>query len=190
VWKGGDICALDLAIRTGVAAGPPGKPESYSIDLKQAGDAQAVAGSNLIAFLQRVWSARKPALVVVEAPFSLAAFARHANSELTIKLTYGLHYIALSMAHRFGVEYVAISVDTVRKHFLGVSKVGDRAATKRAVVHQCHVLGLMPSNSFDDNRADALALHDWASNTIAKAIPNELSLYAPLPERRKRRTAA
>lgn len=159
----GPILALDLATRVGWACGRPGEyPRSGIIILKKTGEPRGVAFGNFIAWLQSKISDERSALIVKEAPMALQAFRMVSSSEDNVRLQLGLHAIIEAMAQRFGVEIEDVSASTVRKHFIGQSNMGERAATKRAVVQRCHILRLMPRECVDDNRADALAIHDWA----------------------------
>lgn len=162
----GIIFALDLGSRCGFAAGHPGdEVRSGAVRLKEADETGAIAGSNLICFLQEQWSTERPALVVKEAPLHLEGFRKRANSNVAVRLTLGLHFIVESMAMRFGVRWEEVHPARVRKHFIGIGRMGERAETKAAVVHRCQVLGLLPRSSTDDDRADALAIHDYAVAT-------------------------
>jgi hypothetical protein len=174
VQQAGTIFALDLAARTGFATGRAGeRPRSGTVILKDPKEPRAVALGNLIDWLNERWSIEKPALVIKEAPFSLQAFKDHANAEATVLMTYGLHGIVEAMACRFGIECRDAHAATIRKHFLGVGRMGSRVEMKRAVIQRCHVLGYMPRDSHDDNRADALATWDYAAATV----PSKLYLF-------------
>lgn len=162
----GTIFALDLGTRTGFAFGPIGDvPRSGTVILKDRKEPRAVACGNLIAWLNEKWSVERPTLVVTEAPFSLQAFKDHANAETTVRMTFALHGIVEGMCARYGVEHEEFHPATIRKHFLGVARMGTRAESKRAVVQRCHVIGYMPKDCVDDNRADALATWDYAAAT-------------------------
>jgi hypothetical protein len=161
--------ALDLATRTGFAKGRPGeRPFSGAILLKRTGQPRAVALGNLIAFLNDEWSIETPKLVCTEAPLSLGAFATIGSSEANVRMHHGLHGVVEGMCGRFGCRLIEANNAKVRKHFIGVGNMGDRDATKLAVVRRCHMLGLMPKDSNDNDRADAIALHDWSCATFGR----------------------
>lgn len=163
----GAVFALDLAVNTGWAHGAPGSvPASGAVRLKKPGEGREVAFSNLIAFLNVRFSGDKPALVVKESMLPLEAFRAIGNAESTVRMHGGLHAIVEGMCVRFGIDWREASDSTIRKHFLGKGRLGDREATKRAVVERCHVMRLMPREVDDDNRADALATHDWGCATF------------------------
>jgi Holliday junction resolvasome RuvABC endonuclease subunit len=167
----GTIFALDLASRTGYAAGPVGDvPRSGTVILKKPGDPSAVAFGNLIAWLNEQWTRERPALVVTEAPFSLQAFRDHSNAEATVRMTLGLHGIVGGMCHRFGLPLKEFHPATIRKHFLGRGRMGSRAEMKSAVVARCHLLGFMPRDCHDDNRADAIATWDYTAASPASKL--------------------
>lgn len=175
----GPILALDIATRCGFALGFAGAvPRSGTVVLKRPDEPREVAFSNLIFWLNDTLGRQpRPALIVKEAPFHLGAFAKRGNSEAAVLLTYGLHAVVEGVAHRWGVPVEDVSDQTVRKHFIGKSRMGDRKQTKDAVVQRCRVLGLIPKDCKDDNRADACAIHDWAAATLAGRTPRELHLF-------------
>lgn len=177
----GVVAAFDLAVNTGFAIGAPGAvPHSGAVRLKKASEPRAVAFSNLIAFLRAQFVGAKPDLMVVEAPLALQAFAKLGGQDV-VQVTYGFHAIAAGMAARHGIRFEEVSVATARKHFLGRANLGDRAATKAAVVARCHLLGLMPKDRHDDNQADAICVHDWACATLMRVAPKELHLFGERP---------
>lgn len=175
----GAIVALDLGVRTGVAIGPAGeKPRSFAITLKKPGQSQAVAFSNLIAWLTIMLPGEKPALVVKEEMLALRAFRTLDSAEATVRLHAGLHAIVEGVCGRYGVRWAEEGAATIRKHFLGRGgKLGGREAAKRLVVSRCHQLGLLERKCRDDDQADALATHDWACAHLARIPPRELHLF-------------
>jgi hypothetical protein len=174
----GPVYALDLAVRTGLAVGPPGAlPWSASLVLKRPDQQKDVAYSNLIAFLSEQWTAAPPALVVKEAMLHLQAFLKLGNSEDVPKMHAGLHAIVEGLCVRFGIPWRDVSDSTVRKHFVGKGRLGDRASTKAAVVARCHLLGMLPKGCRDDNRADALATWDYACATFARGSVSTERLF-------------
>lgn len=166
----GLVYALDLGTRSGFAKGRPGaRPISGAVILKRRDEPRAVALGNLVAFLEGEWSAECPMIVCTEAPLTLGAFLKIKSSEANVRMHHGLHGVVEALCNRFGVaHHIEAQNATVRKHFLGVGRLGSREATKAAVVRRAHMLGLMPRESHDDNRADALALHDWACATYGR----------------------
>jgi hypothetical protein len=163
----GAIAALDLAVRTGFAIGEAGSvPRSSVVVLKRSNEDKHIAFGNLIAFLDETFRTETPSTLVKEAMLPLQAFMSLGNAEKTVRMQAGMHAIVEGMCARYGVAWLDVADSTVRKHFIGQARLGDRAATKRAVIHRCHMLKLMPADCFDDNRADALATHDWACATL------------------------
>jgi hypothetical protein len=159
----GLIYCLDLGITTGFAKGKPGDvPVSGTVRLKQKGETIDVAYANLIAFLADEFARHRPALVVKEKMLALQAFMAMGNAESTVRAHAGYHAIVDGMCVRFSIPWDDVADSTARKHFIGVGRTGDREETKRAVVARCHLLKLMPADCHDDNRGDALAIHDWA----------------------------
>lgn len=176
---GGLIFALDLGVRAGFAYGEPGAaaPVSGSVVLKASDEAKQVAFGNLIAFLNDQFRHHKPATVVKEAMLPLQAFLSIGNGEATVRMQAGMHGIVEGMCATYGVAFLDVVNSKVRKHFIGIGRMDDRSETKRAVIRRCHMLKMMPLDSHDDNRADAIATWDWACSTLARAAPRELHLF-------------
>jgi hypothetical protein len=172
--------AFDLATACGWASGVPGeRPRAGVWRLKGAADHPAIACGNLIAQLQKHWSAEKPLMVVKEASLSLQAFKDLGNAAHVVELTLKLHGCFEGMCTRFGVPFESVGVGTVRKHFLGQSRFESRAAAKAAVVRRCQLLGFMPKDCHDDNVADAIATWDYAVATYCRKqlVGSELYLF-------------
>lgn len=176
----GPIFAIDLGQRAGFCVGAPGdRPSVGFVELKGKRDPRRAAEGNLIAFLQEKFAQRCPSLVVVTPPATLRA---HFNmpgggNEDISRMQYGLQAILEGMCDRFGLPLVEIHEATVRKHFIGKGRLGDRESTKRAVISRCIVLGVLPRGCEDDDQADAVALWDWACATYGRRSSTELFLY-------------
>lgn len=184
----GLIYGLDLGVRSGVTEGCPGAtPRAYSVELKKSHEAQSVAFSNLIAFLNQRFTASPPQLLVKEAMLPLEAFRQIGNAEKTVRLHAGMHAVVEGMCDRFGVAWRDVRDGTVRKHFIGKARMGTREETKAAIVARCHLLGLMPRDCWDDNRADSIAVHDWACAVFGRraASMRELYFFNEQPEPRQ-----
>lgn len=159
----GLIFCLDLGVASGFAKGRPGDaPVSGTVRLKQKGESIDVAFANLVAFLCQEFEQNRPALVIKEQMLALQAFMAMGNAESTVRAHAGYHAIVEGLCVRFNIPWDDVADSTARKHFIGVGRTGDRDETKRAVVARCHALKLMPADCHDDNRGDALAIHDWA----------------------------
>ena len=172
------VMAFDLATHSGWACGSSGEqPRSGVITLKKAGARREVAFANFVAWLQERIPEHQPDLIVKEAPLALEAFHIVRSSEDNVRIQFGLHAILEAMAERFGVDVLDAPMASVRKHFIGHSHMGERAKTKGAVVQRCHVLGYMPKDCMDDNRADALAVWDWACAVHGRQRPKELVMF-------------
>lgn len=159
----GLIFCLDLGVTSGFAKGRPGDaPVSGTVRLKKPGESIDIAFANLISFLCEQFEVDRPALVVKEKMLSLQAYASIGNAEKTVRAHAGYHAIVEAVCVRFGIEWDDIADSTARKHFLGRAHMGARDETKAAVVARCQLLGLIPKDCKDDNRADACCIHDWA----------------------------
>lgn len=159
----GLIFCLDVGVASGFAKGRPGDaPVSGTVRLKQKGESIDVAFANLAAFLCQEFERDRPDLVVKEQMLALQAFMAMGNAESTVRAHAGYHAIVEALCVRFGIPWDDVADSTARKHFLGRAHMGSREETKAAVVARCQLLGLMPNDCNDDNRADALCVHDWA----------------------------
>jgi hypothetical protein len=166
----GIIFALDLGQRCGIAVGPAGAtPRSFAVLLKRKDEDRSVALGNLIALLNDEWRSEQPRLVVKEAPLPLQAFADRGNSEAGVLMAYGLHGIVEAMCHRFGLALAQAHPSTIRRHFIGIGRMGSRGETKGAVVRRCQMLKLVPPDCCDEDRCDAVATHDWASANYGRS---------------------
>lgn len=172
------IIALDLGIRTGVAIGAPGEPPRVTaVTFKRPSQERDVAFGNLVAWLDQAAREHRPALVFKEAMLPLQAFAKLGNAEATVRLQAGLHAIVEAVCCRHNVAWDERADSTIRKHFLGRGRLGDRRSTKDAVIARCHALGLLPRTCRDDNCADAVAAHDWAAAHLMRVPPARLVLF-------------
>lgn len=175
----GPILSLDLGKSCGWAFGDRNAkaPESGVVLLQSKGETRSSAMGNLIAFLDGRLRINKPALIVREAPFTLAAYLKTKNSNDRVRMDYGLHGILEGMADRYAVPLEHVYAATVRAYFLGRANMGKRADTKRAVVERCHLLGLMPRTSSSDDRADATATWYWAVSHYGHQHADKLFLF-------------
>ena len=167
------LIALDLGTRMGFACGKAGHgdvPRSGAVILKTPREPRGRAAGNLIAWLNKIIPAERPALLVKEAPLHLGAFKKLENAAHTVTFTSGLHFIVEGMCDRYGVPFKDVSDQTIRKHFIGINRMGSRAATKLAVIQRAKALKLIPYDCADDNRADAVALFDFAAHTFARSF--------------------
>lgn len=173
------ILALDLGQRMGIATGSPGnKPASRSVVLKAKDASPDVAGASLLALLDGQFRAQPPRLVVKEAPLHLAAFARLGNAEATVRLTYALHGVVEGMCRRYGIAWQEVAPATVRKHFVGDGGL-KRDDAKAAVLARCKLLKYLDKDCQDEDRADSLAVWDWAASQAR--TPAELHLFGEVP---------
>ena len=175
---GGPVIGLDAGRRLGFAAGLPNAvPESFTVVLSKSDAGLAVQAGNLIAFLDKRFREDRPALVVKEAPFSLAAFSDHHVNEAAVRSAFGLHCIIDGMCQRYGITCREIAEVTVTKHFTGKARHGGRPARKRAIINRCRLLGYVAADCSDEDRCDALAVWDWACATLARVPPRELHMF-------------
>lgn len=164
---GETILALDLGSRTGVAFGAVGgQPSSYGLALRERRDPRARALSNLMQWLNVELFKARPTLIVKEAPMPLQAFANVGNSQAAVLMAYQLGGVVEAVADAHRVELRDGHYATVRKHVLGKGRMGQRDATKAAVIARCVLLGWLPRGCEDHDRADALFLWEWAQGAF------------------------
>lgn len=175
----GIVYGLDLGTRTGVAFGVAGKkPIVSALRLKKPEEHRAVAFGALLDFLVAAFEQCRPGLVAKERMLQTAALLKlSGGNDDNIRMHAGLHAVVESVCLRYGVPWTEAADSTIRKHFLGKAKLGDRASTKAAVLARCQLLGIVPRDCADDNMADAAAVHDWAAATYCQASTSTRELF-------------
>jgi len=163
------ILALDLGKRCGFCVGlvGAGAPASGAWVLGGPGEPHGVILNNLVWALQGVLE-RGVDMIVKEENRALRISKRLPRNEESVILTDGLHGIVLMMGTRYGVRVENASMDQVRKHFLGVARMGDRDTLKDALVHRAQLLGYMPKGRYDHDRADAVAVWDYSCSLYGR----------------------
>jgi hypothetical protein len=168
------ILALDIATYTGFALGRAGEiPASGTVRLKKPHEPPEVAAFNMRCFLRDRLMLERPDLICIE--HYLHPTAQKSGDAVILQLfCFG---VAVSEAMARNIAYVTPKAATVRKHFIGAANMGERKATKDAVIQRARLLGYIPRDCRDDNRADACALFDFAAATYARARPPELIMF-------------
>jgi hypothetical protein len=180
----GLILALDLATECGWAIGHPRDkvPRSGAANLKQRGEKRRDVMGNLGALFDSLIRPEKPKLVVVENHIPIPAYFAMKDGTRRIEFDLYQHGIIEMMTARYGIDFHAVHMAIVRAYFIGHGNMGTRPDTKAAVVQRCHVLGLMPKESHNDNRADAIATWFWAAGVFGSRI-GELYLFGEKPSK-------
>ncbi|MBS4016787.1 MAG: hypothetical protein KGZ68_01000 [Dechloromonas sp.] len=178
------VLAIDAATKVGFALGEAGKaPRSWSQRLKDGDDDPERAFKKLGITLRDLFMVEKPDLVIVEAPIQMGAmieadsaaprgFKFKSNPE-TIYLLTGLVAGVFTICGPYGIRCRKANVQAVRKHVVGKARPAD---PKKAVLERCWQIAYLPRDCRDDNRADAIALHIWASDHLCKPATRELHL--------------
>ncbi len=155
------ILALDLATKAGFAMGRAGeKPRAWSKRLRTSEDAPERAFKRLGIELRDLFTLELPDLVVVEAPLA-GGLIGNSNMATVYQLN-GLVGGVFTICGPYGIRCIKANVQTVRKHVVGRARPDN---PKKAVLDRCKALGYLPPECFDDNIADAVAMHIWASDT-------------------------
>lgn len=179
------LLAVDAATTSGFALGAAGVvPRSWSQRLKGVDDDPERAFKKMGISLRDLFSVEKPDLVVIEAPMSMGGMValdeqsprgfKFKSSPETIYLLTGLVAVVFGICGPYGIPCRKAHVQAVRKHVVGKARPSD---PKRAVLERCWQIGYLPRDVRDDNRADAVALHIWASDTLCKPATRELHLF-------------
>ncbi|KMO34291.1 hypothetical protein [Methylobacterium aquaticum] len=178
------IHALDPATRCGWALGPAGEtPQSGAIVLKQPGQDLAHACLNMAAHLRGTWRVERPQLVIFEKPmdphvwFSLCKRTGQPQNAASLSLQHRLAGVIECMCGLYEIQCEGVDRQAVLKFFTGKRSWGGREEGKKAVIERCQALTLIPKNSRDDDRADAVANHAYASAIWGRARPRELTLF-------------
>lgn len=151
------ILALDVATVTGFAFGKVGSiPTSGSVRLKSPDDESGRACRKLGIWLRDQFTLTKPDLVVVEAPLNIGGVI---SNPATISLLHRLVGGVETICGPYGVRCASVNVQTVRRHFIGKGRPPN---PKQEVLERCKQLGWIDKTSKDHDRADALALWDYA----------------------------
>lgn len=182
------IMAFDLGIRTGFACGRAGsKPRVQTWILKRPGDPVSVAIKNFGRTLRDVLSVETPDLIIREDFLHPSVHKSGDAAIASIKMDGAIEL----MAGLWGVRDESVNVNAVRKHFCDRSsamprtrgektareKAAARQATKDMVLNRAKTLGYLPRDCFDDNKADACAIFDFACATYAGVRPSELVMF-------------
>ena len=179
------ILALDLATRSGFALGEAGqRPTSFSERLRAPDDEPERAFKRLGIKLRDILSTTAVDLVAVEAPMQMGGMVeadeksergfRFKSNPQTILILQGLYAVVFGICGPYGIRCVKGNVQKVRKHLLGAARPTD---PKAAVINRLHQIGYLDRDCRDDNRADAVALHIWASDVFGKPATRELHLF-------------
>lgn len=176
------ILALDIAeYRTGwlyAEAGAVATPRI--VKLRKPGEPREEAGERFRRWLDELLSDRQTDLICFEHHFHIGAAQGFTNGD-TLEGQIAFQWIVRTVAGYRGIAVRAPYVATIRKNFLGVSTLApkrehkrtakeaaeDRKRMKDAIISRAQKLGYLPPNIFEDNMADAAALHNFASSFFA-----------------------
>ena len=186
------ILALDIGEhRTGYVLGEAGKTSPAKLLLlRKTGERTEDAAAALAKFIRNVCEDDRPDLIVME-HYLRAAAARAMSGGSAHDAQVGLHFAVRAVAACYGVRVETMEAASVRKHFCGrasanprrargekrsaAERNADRAATKAMVVKQAQLLGYLAPTCFEDNLADAAALHSAAARF---AVADRLERFA------------
>lgn len=188
------VAALDLATTTGFCSGSawegPAATKSGAVRLKKPSEPVSIAPRNLLQFLEDrffTFESDCPDLVVLEDFMNPAGQPSADAAIMQLKL----HGVAEAICGAFCCRIEVVRAETWRKHALGMGRMPgvrgqpkskkeryeDRKELKRLAVKRAQLLGYMPSDAFDDNRAEACLLWDYAVHTFCRQTPKKLHLF-------------
>lgn len=188
------IHALDPATNTGSALGRADEmPQISRIRLKRPSDDAEVAAFNMACFLRDQWTFGTPDLVVIEHYMNPTA---HKSADAAI-LALAVHFTVTTMCMTRNILWKAVYPQTWRKHLLGKAYSGDvrpkgsppltakqqaekRDATKALTLKRVKLLGYLPQDSQDTDKADAAAIWDWAAHTYGRRNTGALHLFGEM----------
>lgn len=197
------VCALDPAVKTGWSFGPSSaksKPVYGAIRVKAPDEAFMTAPRNIGFFLRDMFEGRLtklesfpstiPDLLAYEAPLNphvwfdmCRRIGRPQNAE-SLSMQHAMAGAIEEICGEYGVRTEQVNRQQVLRFFTGSRSHGDgkgdpkaREKAKKAVIATAQLLGLMPDNLKDDDIADSLAIHQYASATWGRSVPLELHLH-------------
>jgi hypothetical protein len=186
------ILAIDAASTLGWACGEPGAiPKSGSVRLIAAGDPVKDLAASGASFVRELIRKFEPTLIVREAPL-LPRFNGTSQAAAFVS-QHLIHGAILAMAGLEGIADIDVAVSTWRKFYCGratgnpASKRGvvkttkqrgeDRLASKLMVLQRGILLGLLPKDCHDFDRADAVGLFYYSCARYSRFAPTDLVLF-------------
>lgn len=176
--------AFDLATNTGVAFGRADTdPVAQSYKLGDTGSSHGQRFVELSLVTRRLIKTFSPDHIVIE-----EAIAGGAPGDANrAKLAFGLRAMVMAEAFAVGLPVMEISVQSIRKHFLGQGNIPSHKA-KPMTIARCELLGWRVSN---DNEADACAAFACAAYRLTKsATPHPGGLFDHVIARAKSQNGA
>jgi hypothetical protein len=156
------LLALDIGRRTGFAIGDPtadDKPRIGAVRLRRDGQGPDAQAGNLGCWLRDLFVTDLPDLIVAE-DFMNPAASKSADATISQLLSHGA---LTGIAFCYGIKVERVPAAKVRKHFIGHSSGGDRNRTNEQVVKRAIMLGYLPRESTDWDRANAAGTYDYAA---------------------------
>lgn len=168
------ILAIDLATTSGCAewSADTASPRFYSVRFAGPGDEHPETFTRALRWIAERLSVGDIAAVYLEAPLRLGAAAGQTNADTVLRLN-GLWAVISAAVKYSRVKYRDVSVQTVRKEFLGQGNLRGDVAKPRAMA-MAQSIGWHPQ-SFDEADAAAVLYH-----AIARECPNLAPAISPM----------
>ena len=173
------LMSIDPATILGFAVGDAGAiPRSGAVRLRKPSQPRDVAAFNALCFLRDTWVLDKPDIVCVECFLNPVA----QKSADAIILQIEVYGVIVALCQAYGIPYHSVQPATWRKHFCGQANAGEREATKDMVIRRAKALKYLPPDCFENNRAEACGIFDYAAATYCRTPPARLVLFGERAE--------
>ncbi|MBC6714742.1 hypothetical protein H9Q09_00900 [Aurantimonas sp. DM33-3] len=182
------ILFIDAASAAGWAFGPAGQaPRSGSFRWASVGASHGAISWGVIRWMQKFLAENKPDEVVYEKPMTptqMGGKTNVATTRMLMGIPFAIEGICYGLGHR---KLSELSVDSIRKHFIGRNVRGEEG--KEKVWRKCVGLGWIDPESDDDlslDRTDALAGWSYAETILAPRLATPVDDLVVAAEAKKR----
>lgn len=181
------IHSLDQGRRTGYAHGPAGEAPARRgfILLRDTKEPRCIGFGNLIHYLDKLWQRQMPDILIIEEPQSIVQWhesnkkKNYPTNPDGVSSGYELSAIILGMAERYGIKRVeTVRRQTITKHLLGNGRM-NREDGKAGIIAYMIQNGYVEPDCKDEDMCDAIAMHIYASDVIARVPQAEFKLFSP-----------
>lgn len=176
---------MDPARRSGWAIGEAGeRPRSGFLVLRKSDEDRSIGCGNLIAYLQMMWSQRKPDLFLYEPPMTLAAWVQQCKKTgrwhggEVLESANELSGIMQGMCQRFQIRCEPVARISVMWKITGKAGFGSQPENKAAVLAGLKKIKMIDEDCKDNDLADAVGIHVVGSIKFAKKAPTNFGLFA------------
>lgn len=179
------IHSIDQGRRSGYAYGIAGEApvrRGFFI-LRESSEPRCIGFWNLMDYLNKLWTRSKPDILIIEQPQSVAQWhqtnksKKFPTSPSGVESGLELTSIITGMAEGYDIKRVElVRRQTVLKHLVGKGNL-NREDGKAACLQFLKDGGYIEPNSTDEDQADAIAMHIYASDVFARVPQKEFKLF-------------